>query len=157
MIKLLTPAIINFDNNYVYIRFEGDDTIEYTVERNKFEKETGLTISNISAPIPVYLISLSQYAVSADFDESIVVTNKKELNCGDIVDNLFLALQTKIDNVILVVDFEGVDKISENFCKQYLQYLLTTKNKVISINQSTNVSNMFGYYVLQNVEIQELE
>lgn len=154
---MLTPAIINFDNNYVYIRFEGDDTIEYTVERNKFEEETGLTISNISTPIPVYLISLSQYAVSADFDESIVVTNKKELNCGDIVDNLFLALQTKIDNVILVVDFEGVDKISENFCKQYLQYLLTTKNKVISINQSTNVSNMFGYYVLQNVEIQELE
>lgn len=157
MIKLLTPANITFDNNYVYVSFEGDDTITYTVEKNKFEKETGLTISNLKMPVPVYLISLSRFATSSEEENSIIATGNTELNCGDIIDNLFLSLETKLENVIFVIDFDGIDKVTENFCKHYMQYLLTTKNKVITINQSINVSNIFGYYVLGNIELQELE
>lgn len=157
MIKLLKPVDVNFDNNYVYITFKGDSTMTYTIEKNKFEENTGLTVSNIEFPVPVYLISLSSYAESAEYDESIVISGNTTFSCGNIIDNLFLALKSKIDNVILIIDFDGITEVSDNFCKQYLQYLLTTKNKVITINQDINVTNIFAHYVIQNIELQELE
>ena len=149
--------MINFDNNYVCIDFKGDETIKYTIEKNKFELETGLTVNNIATPIPAYLISLSSYAESANMENSIVATSNTTLSCGSVIDNIFLALKTKIDNVIIIVDFAGITEVSDNFCKQYLQYLLTTNNKLVTINLDINVTNIFSHYVLENIELQELE
>lgn len=155
--QLLTPMEISFNENYVFINYMGENKMGYQVEKNKFELETGLTISNIELPIPAYLITLSAYAASNEFENGLSANLGTTLSCGNVIDNLFLSLKSKIDNVVLIVDFDGITEVSENFCKQYLQYLLTTKNKVITINQNINVSNTFSSYILSNIEIQELE
>lgn len=154
---MITPVEISFNENYVLISYIGENDMTIQVTKNKFEKETGITISNIEMPIPAYLISLSAYAESNEMENSIQGNLGKTLSCGNVIDNLFLSLKLKIDEVILIVDFDGITEVSENFCKQYLQYLLTTKNKVITINQNIDVSNIFGSYVLNNIELQELE
>ena len=155
--KLLTPMIVNFDSNYVYISFQGDETLAYTVERNKFETATGLTVSNISSPVPVYLIALSNEAESASYPNALVGTSGTTLSCGSVINNLFLALKSRVDNIIVIIDFDKITEVSEHFCAEYMKYLLTTKNKVITINQGINVSNTFASYVLNNIELQELE
>lgn len=148
---------ISFDNRFVYIRFEGGNNVAFQVDRNKFETESGLTISNIDFPVPVYLVSLSSAADSANFEGSIVGTSGTTLECGNVIENLFATLKSQVDNVILIVDFDKITNVSENFCKLYMQYLLTTNNKVITINQNIDVSNVFSNYVLSNIEIKELE
>lgn len=153
---MLTPVEISFNDNFVFINYQGGN-MEYKVTKNNFEQQTGLTVSNIETPIPAYLISLSAYADSNDIENSLAANMGETLSCGNVVDNLFLSLKSKIDNVILIIDFDGITEVSENFCKQYMQYLLTTKNKVITINQSVNVSNIFGAYILDNIDVQELK
>lgn len=158
MINLLTPVTISFDDNYVYIKYQGDEIMDYVVDKNKFEENTGVTISNTELPIPAYCIALSAYAESITSNANVIEVNMgTTLSCGNVIDNLFLSLKSKIDNQILIIDFDGITEVSENFCKQYMQYLLTTKNKVITINQDINVSNIFSEYVLGAIEIQELK
>ena len=60
-----------------------------------------------------------------------------------------------LENIFLIVDFSEVIEVSENFTEQYMKFLLSTKSKVISINQNTNINNTFSRYVESIIDIQD--
>lgn len=141
MIKKLN---YNLDNEFIYFHFSGDNDMVYKVKKNIFKKDTGLTIENPQNDIPAYLIEMS------NFGESLM--------CGNVFNNLAAVLsQNDLDGVILLVDFSNVIEVSSNFCESYVKYLLTTKNKVITLNQNVDVSNQFGEYAYSIFDIQNSE
>lgn len=129
----ITPLKYVLDNEFIYFQYLEGDNIIYKGKKNIFVKNSGLTISNPQSEIPAYLINM------VDFGENLL--------CGNVINNILVILsQNNIDGVILLIDFEGVLSVSENFVNAYTKYLLETKNKVITINQNTDVSNAFGAY-----------
>lgn len=133
----------NLMGEYIHIRFLGDDNIVFDNKTNILNENTGLTVENPQPNIPVYYISLS------DFGDNLL--------CGNIVDNIYGALiDNDLNNIILVIDFDGIKRINESFCEEYVKYLLTSKNKILTVNQNIEVSNAFSDYVLSNIEILEL-
>lgn len=141
---MLTPINIDFEDDFIIFRYEGSDDIIYKTKKNLFKENTGLTISNPDFNIPAYVISLSSFGTS--------------IMCGHIIDNIIGYLKNSdLENILLIIDFTDVIDISEAFCEQYVRFLLSTKSKVISINQNTNINNVFSQYVETIIDIQEVE
>lgn len=140
---MLTPLVIDINDEFIDFRYEGDDNIIYKTKRNLFEEETGLTIRNPDIDIPAYLIKLSNYGTS--------------IMCGHIIDNVIGYLKNSdLENILLVIDFKGVVEISESFIESYIKFILSTKSKVISINLNTNISNAISQYVESIIDIQDV-
>lgn len=141
---MLTPINIDFEDNFILFRYEGSDDIIYKTQKNLFEENTGLTISNPDFDIPAYVISLSTFGTS--------------IMCGHIIDNIIGYLKnTNLENILLIVDFSDVIEISESFSEQYIKFILSTKSKVISINQNTNINYALSDYVESIIDVQEVE
>ena len=141
---MLRTVNIELDDNFILFKCEGDDDLIYKTQKNIFQKETGLTISNPDINIPAYVIQLAEYGTS--------------IMCGHIIDNIIGYLKNAdLENILLIVDFQGVIEISENFVEQYLKFLLSTKSKVLSIHTNTNINNIFSAYVESIIDIQEVE
>ena len=139
---MLKPIIFSFEDEIINFRYEGSDDIIYKTKKNLFEKETGLTIKNPDIDIPAYIISMKQFGTS--------------IICGHIIDNVIGFLQNNdLENIFLIVDFSEVIEVSKNFTEQYMKFLLSTKSKVISINQNTNINNTFSRYVESIIDIQD--
>ena len=139
---MLKPIVFDFEDEIINFRYEGSDDIIYKTKKNLFEEETGLTISNPDIGIPAYVLSLKQFGTS--------------IMCGHIIDNIIGFLQNNdLENIFLIIDFNEVIEISENFTEQYIRFLLSTKSKVISINQNTNINNTFSQYVESIIDIQD--
>lgn len=138
----ITPNLFfNLKGEYIHMQFLGDGNIIYKSKKNIFKEQEGLIIENPQPDFPVYYITLS------DFGDSLL--------CGNIVDTVYAALLAQdIDNVILVLDFDGIIEVNESFCEQYIKYLLTTKNKVITIKQNRQVNEVFSKYVIENITTQ---
>ena len=140
----LIPVDIDTKDNFIVFRYEGSDDIIYKTKRNSFEENTGLTILNPDFNIPAYVIGLSEFGTS--------------IMCGHIIDNIIGYLKNSdLENILLIVDFSGVVEISESFSEEYIKFILSTKSKVISINQNTNISNAISEYVESIIDIQEVE
>lgn len=139
---MLKPIVFSFEDEIINFRYEGSDDIIYKTKKNLFEKETGLTIQNPDIDIPAYVISMKQFGTS--------------IMCGHIIDNVIGFLQDNdLENIFLIVDFSEVIEVSGNFAEQYMKFLLSTKSKVISINQNTNINNTFSQYVESIIDIQD--
>ena len=77
--------------------------------------------------------------------------------CGHIIDNIIGYLKNaELENIFLIIDFQDVVEISESFSEQYIKFLLSTKSKVISINQNTNINNAISQYIESIIDIQEV-
>ena len=140
---MLKTVEVEFEDNFILFRYEGSDNIIYKTQKNSFQKETGLTISNPDINIPAYIIQLSTYGTS--------------IMCGHIIDNIIGYLKNAgLENIFLIIDFQDIVEISENFSEQYIKFLLSTKSKVISINQNTNINNAISQYVESIIDIQEV-
>lgn len=134
---------IDLKNNVINFRYIGSDKIIYQTQPNQFLENTGLTVKNPDVNIPVYGIELKQWGTS--------------LLCGHIIDNINgRLLEAGLSNVILIVDFNGIVEISENFCEQYFKFLLTTPSKIININQNTSINNTFVSYINGIIDYQEM-
>lgn len=138
---MLTPIKIELEDNFINFRYEGDDDIIYTTQKNQFLEETGLTIKNPDFNIPAYVLKLSRFG--------------EHLICGHIIDNIVGYLKNaELENIFLIIDFEGVTDISDNFAEQYIRFILSTKSKTISINQNTNISNTMAQYLYSIIDVQ---
>jgi len=134
---------INFKDNKILFQYIGDDSIVYQTQQNQFLENTGLTIKNPTTNIPVYGLKLNEWGTA--------------LRCGHIIDNIAGRLKKNgLGNIILIVDFAGITEVSESFCEQYLNFLLTTPSKIININQNTSINNVFVSYMDSIVDYQEL-
>ena len=125
------------DSNNVKLRFEEDE--EVTTEINALVENSGVTLQNVEYPIPVYYLILKD-----NFGET--------LKCGNVINTFFTAIKEQIKNSIIVIDFEDIDEVSDNFCAQYCKYILNTNNKILTINQNINVSNIFANFILTNID-----
>lgn len=134
---ILHPIYIRQNNNYIEYRYMEDDELIHKTEINHFEEKDGVTIQNIEYPVPAYYVHL--YTLFG-----------KTLSCGNIINTFFAHLKAQKDNILLIIDFDGVNEVSENFCAQYYKHLLTTKNKLITINKNTQVSNIFARFIVSN-------
>ena len=141
---MLEPIIIEMQDNFINFKHVGSDNIIAKTKRNLFEEESGLVILNPDINIPAYLLSLSQFGTNID--------------CGHIIDNIVGYLKNaEMENILLVIDFEGVIDISESFAEQYVKFLLSTKSKVLSINQNTNINIAISSYIESIIDIQEMK
>lgn len=133
----LIPLNVEINDNYIEYRLQEGDELVYKSEINNIVPNSGITMENVEYPVPAYYINLADV-----YGET--------LRCGNIINTFFAALKSQIDNTVIIMDFQGIKEISDSFCSQYYKHLLTTKNKIIIINQSINVSNMFAQFVLTN-------
>lgn len=133
--EILIPLNVVMDGNYIEYRLQEDAKLVYRNNINAFLENDGVTVQNIEYPVPGYYINL--YNVYGE-----------TLKCGNIINTFFTALKSTVDNALIIIDFKDVKEISDSFCAQYYKHLLTTKNKIITINQDINVSNIFAEFVL---------
>lgn len=144
MTKLINPMTITLQDNLIQFRYKGDDTITYQMQTNLFEANTGVTIRNPDVNVPAYGIALNQWGTNLD--------------CGHIINTIMGYLKSQdLENIILVVDFSGVTEVSQNFCEQYLKFILATKSKVLSIHQNTNINTAFSLYIESFIDYQDVE
>lgn len=121
----------------------GDGTVVYKTDINSFESNSGLTIHNIEFPyLTGYYINLQDIS--------------KTFSCGNIIDNLVLMMKKDYNNVLIIVDFEGVEEITDSFFKSYTKFLLESNNKIITINMNTSITNNFGSFIRTNIS-EEIE
>lgn len=141
---MIRPIKVDFEENFILFRYIGDDNVIYKTQKNSFQEDTGLTISNPDINIPAYVLRLSNYGTS--------------IICGHIIDNIIGYLKNaELENILLIMDFQDVIEISENFAEQYLKFLLSTKSKVLSIHTNTNINNVLSAYIESIIDIQEVE
>lgn len=140
---MLRSVDINLQENVITFRYQGSDDIIYKTQINSFQENTGLTIANPSTDIPAYALQLNQFGT--------------DIKCGHIVENIVAFLKSiNMDNILLIIDFQGVISISQSFAEEYIKFILSTKSKVISINQNTNINNGLSRYVESIIDIQEV-
>ena len=133
----LTPTKVIVDENDIQFKV-GDDKVVYETDVNAFLVNTGLTIQNIDLTLlEGYYLQLSSLG--------------KTFSCGNLLDNIFLSLKIEEDNILLIIDFDGVEEVSESFFKSYTKFLLETSNKVITINMDTAISNAFSDFILERI------
>jgi hypothetical protein len=75
----------------------------------------------------------------------------RDLVCGNRVDFIFHELNQLTDYDIIIIDFTGIENMSEVFCKKYLRYKLSSTYKIFEINQSVSVSKVFSEQILRNL------
>lgn len=140
---MLTPVEIELKDTFIEFKYVGSDNIIAKTQKNLFEEESGVTILNPDFYVPAYLLQLSQFGTN--------------IECGHIIDNVVGYLKNAdLENILLIIDFQNVIDISENFAEQYIKFLLSTKSKVLSINQNTNINNALSQYIESFIEIQEM-
>ena len=136
----MIPVNVVIKNNDIIFR-TGDDKVVYKSDINSFIENSGVTISNLVFPIEsskVYYLGLSSIGDT--------------FSCGNLFSNILLELdRTEEKNRIIIIDFQDVNEVSASFLKTYTKFLLETKDKVITINMSTSISNEFGAFVLSNI------
>lgn len=137
---MLIPTEIEFKDNFMIIQYKGDSIVQ-TI--NTFQKNTGVTISNPQFDIPAYVLQLKLFGTN--------------LICGNVIENLVGYLKaTDLEEIVLIIDFDEVIDVSTNFLEEYTKFLLSTKSKVLSINQNTNIINAFSDYVISIIDIQDV-
>ena len=135
--KIIQTHRLLLDSNNFKLRFEEDEDV--TTEINALVENSGVTLQNVEYPIPAYYLILKD-----NFGET--------LKCGNVINTFFTAIKEQIKNSIILIDFDGVYEVSDNFCAQYCKYILNTNNKILTINQNINVSNIFANFILTNID-----
>lgn len=140
--NFITPVSYFIYGDNVYFHYEGSDDVIYKTKKNLIVKNEGIVVKNPQTDISAYVLNLNVFG--------------KELLCGNIIENIVVNLKLHdMDEVVLIVDFDGVDEISEHFCESYFRFLLESKCKITTLNMSLDVSNIFASYVYDVISVQE--
>lgn len=136
----MIPVKVVIKNNDIIFR-TGDDKMVYKSDINSFVENSGVTIANLVFPITsskVYYLPLGQLG--------------ETFTCGNLFSNILLKFDKEEDkNRLIVIDFQDVAEVSEPFLKTYTKFLLESKDKIITINMNTAISNEFSSFVLSNI------
>ena len=137
----LTPIQVTMEQDDLIFKI-GDGRVVYETDLNAFQENSGLTIQNIDLGLLTgYYLKLS--------------TINKSLSCGNMLENTLFSMGLDKKNILLILDFEKVEEVSESFLKSYTKFLLETSNKVLTINMNISISNDFGNFVLANIQEEE--
>ena len=79
-------------------------------------------------------------------------TGYTNIECGKLIDNLYLIIKQNNDNSIIICDFEGIETVSTEFCKSFAKLLLQSKSKIIPTNMNASVSATFANFIEYNLK-----
>lgn len=117
------------------------DLDDLTQETNSISKKEGIVVNNVVFPLQdehVKVIKLSELT-------------SKNIECGRVINNIYLAIEQEEDNFIVVFDFNDIETVSENFCKDWTKLLLQTKSKIFTINMNPAISATFSTFIKNNL------
>ena len=144
----MNSSLISVSINEIYEKIIGNDNMASQTERNALIEESGVVMKNVNFPITedgkVYYFKI--------IDAS---QGNKKIECGKIAENVFKIIETQIKNNVIVVDFDGVETVSYEFCKSWAKILLETTNKIITINMNISITKTFANFVIENFDVEE--
>lgn len=70
------------------------------------------------------------------------------LICPNFIQKIKELLDVEIDKAVILIDFTGIDEISAQFAEDYIEFMITEKHKILSINTNISVQNQLNYAIL---------
>lgn len=70
------------------------------------------------------------------------------LICPNFIQKIKELLDVEIDKAVILIDFSGIDEISAQFAEDYIEFMITEKHKILSINTNISVQNQLNYAIL---------
>ena len=147
----LTPVKVHINEDKVQLRI-GDGTVVYETDVNSFEANSGVVVRNVELSTirdSVYFLPLEVISRGVEVNETGYeeIDTKKTIACGNIFDQLVLTINQDYANILIVVDFKNINEVTESFLESYIRFLLSTENKVLSINMNITISTQFSMVV----------
>ena len=106
---------------------------------NYFAEKEGIVLKNVMFPINecIYI--------------PLINNGQTRIECGKIIDNLYLFSESNQENYIYIYDFDEIERVSEDFCKSFTKLLLQSKSKIITINMNAAISATFSQFIEKNL------
>ena len=157
----LTPVKVVIDETKIQLKI-GDDTVVYETDVNAFEANAGVVVRNVELSLirnSVYFLSLEEISKEISVNQTGLseIDTKKTIACGNIFDHMILSMNQEYENILLVIDFSNIDEVNESFLESYIRFLLSTENKVLSINMNISISKQFSLFVEKYMKPVETE
>lgn len=70
------------------------------------------------------------------------------LICPNFIQKIKELLDTEINTAVILIDFDGIEEISAQFAEDYIEFIITEKHKIFSINKNISVQNQLNYAIL---------
>ena len=70
------------------------------------------------------------------------------LICPNFIQKIKELLDVEIDKAVILIDFTGIDEISAQFAEDYIEFMITEKHKILSINTNISVQNQLNYAII---------
>ena len=70
------------------------------------------------------------------------------LICPNFIQKIKELLDVEIDKAVILIDFDGIDEISAQFAEDYIEFMITEKHKILSINTNISVQNQLNYAII---------
>ena len=139
----IQSTLININTDDMSFIMKEDETQStYQTKPNQYVENSGVTIQNVIFPFftenedDTYILKVSDFGTNFE--------------CGKIIENLFLMLNQSIKNKVIIIDFDEVVSVSEEFSESLTKIILETTNKIIPINMSIRMTKTFGQFILDN-------
>lgn len=70
------------------------------------------------------------------------------LICPNFIQKIKELLDTEINTAVILIDFDEIEEISAQFAEDYIEFIITEKHKIFSINKNISVQNQLNYAIL---------
>ena len=70
------------------------------------------------------------------------------LVCPNFIQKIKELLDVEIDKAVILIDFDGIEEISAQFAEDYIEFIITEKHKILSINKNISVQNQLNYSII---------
>lgn len=77
------------------------------------------------------------------------------LVCPNFIQKIKELLDVEIDKAVILIDFDGIEEISAQFAEDYIEFIITEKHKILSINKNISVQNQLNYAIINYFTYEE--
>ena len=77
------------------------------------------------------------------------------LVCPNFIQKIKELLDVEIDKAVILIDFDGIEEISAQFAEDYIEFMITEKHKILSINKNISVQNQLNYAIINYFTYEE--
>lgn len=77
------------------------------------------------------------------------------LICPNFIQKIKELLDVEIDKAVILIDFDGIEEISAQFAEDYIEFIITEKHKILSINKNISVQNQLNYAIINYFTYEE--
>ena len=77
------------------------------------------------------------------------------LVCPNFIQKIKELLDVEIDKAVILIDFDGIEEVSAQFAEDYIEFIITEKHKILSINKNISVQNQLNYAIINYFTYEE--